>query len=60
MDGKRPMKRRAVGGGEVTMFLWENYKDGFTTTKWERFDDIYRANNIFTKINFQHLNPKGS
>ena len=33
MDGKRPIKRRAVGGGEVTMFLWENYKDGFTTTK---------------------------
>ena len=39
----------------------ENYKDGSTTKKWERFDDIsYTANAIFTKINFQYPSPKGS
>ena len=38
----------------------QNYKDGFTTKKWERFGDIYRANAVFTKINFQYSTPKGS
>ena len=50
------MKRRGVGR-EVTISFCRKIRD---LTKWERFDDIYRANAIFTKINFQYPSPKGS
>ena len=58
--GKRPMKRRGVSSRELTIiFCWKMIKMA-SQRKKERFDDIYRANTIFTKINFQDPSPKGS
>ena len=56
------MKKRGVRGREVRT------TSGGKTIKMasqknnerERVDDIYRANVIFTKINFQYLSPKVS
>ena len=58
--GKRPMKKRGVSGREVTISFPGKITKMASQRKNERFNDIYRANTIFTKINFQYPSPKGS
>ena len=37
-----------------------NYKDGFKIKRWRRFDNIYKRNAIFTKVNPRYSAQKES
>ena len=60
--GKRPMKKRGVDSREVTISFHRKITKMASQRKNERDLTIYiyRANAIFTEINFQYLSPKGS
>ena len=58
--GKISVKRRGVGGREVTISIRKKMIKVTSQRKNERFDDICRANAIFTTNNFQYLSPRGS
>ena len=54
------MKRRGISSREVVISFRREIIKMASQRKNERFDDICRANTIFTKINFQYPSPKGS
>ena len=54
------MKRRGISSREVVISFRREIIKMASQRKNERFDDICRANTIFTKINFQDPSPKGS